>query len=79
MSGLLNFIDGLWTSCTDERIIVFTTCYKDKLDPALLRPGKIIASNYLRIESHCLFTEIEQFIKQVKVTPEEVKERAYEN
>ncbi|KAG6645689.1 AAA-ATPase At2g18193-like [Carya illinoinensis] len=63
LSGLLNFIDGLWSSCGDERIIVFTTNHKDRLDPALLRPGrmdvhinmsyctsrgfKILASNYL--------------------------------
>ncbi|KAK9108899.1 hypothetical protein Sjap_016959 [Stephania japonica] len=66
LSGLLNFIDGLWTSCGDERIIVFTTNHKDKLDPALLRPGrmdkhihmsyctkqgfKLLALNYLGID-----------------------------
>lgn len=65
LSGLLNFIDGLWSSCGDERIIVFTTNHKDRLDPALLRPGRmdvhinmpyctpqafsILASNYLDI------------------------------
>ncbi|OVA18770.1 AAA+ ATPase domain [Macleaya cordata] len=68
LSGLLNFIDGLWSSCGDERIIVFTTNHKDKLDPALLRPGRmdmhihmsyctpkgfrLLASNYLSIKSH---------------------------
>ncbi|KAL8118068.1 AAA-ATPase At3g50940-like [Apium graveolens] len=41
LSGLLNFIDGIWSSCGDERIIIFTTNYKDKLDPALLRPGRM--------------------------------------
>ncbi|PON71485.1 Spastin [Parasponia andersonii] len=67
LSGLLNFIDGLWSSCGDERIIVFTTNHKDRLDPALLRPGRMdmhinmsyctkdgfrtLASNYLGI--HC--------------------------
>ncbi|XP_050261643.1 AAA-ATPase At3g50940-like [Quercus robur] len=66
LSGLLNMIDGLWSSCGDERIIVFTTNDKDRLDPALLRPGrmdlhvhmsyctmdgfKLLASNYLNIE-----------------------------
>ena len=65
LSGLLNFIDGLWSSCGDERIIVFTTNHKEKLDPALTRPGRmdvhihlsyctpsgfrILASNYLGI------------------------------
>lgn len=68
LSGLLNFIDGLWSSCGDERIIIFTTNHKERLDPALLRPGrmdmhihmsfcsfhafKILASNYLAINSY---------------------------
>ncbi|KAJ6367141.1 hypothetical protein OIU77_003506 [Salix suchowensis] len=41
LSGLLNFIDGLWSSCGDERIIVFTTGHKENPDPALLRPGRM--------------------------------------
>uniref|UniRef100_A0A803L6X0 ATPase AAA-type core domain-containing protein n=1 Tax=Chenopodium quinoa TaxID=63459 RepID=A0A803L6X0_CHEQI len=65
LSGLLNFVDGLWSSCGDERIIIFTTNHKAKLDPALLRAGRmdvhihmsyltmpgliILASNYLEI------------------------------
>ncbi|XP_062076262.1 uncharacterized protein LOC133780928 [Humulus lupulus] len=68
LSGLLNFIDGLWSSCGDERIIVFTTNHKDRLDPALLRPGRMdmhinmsyctrdgfrtLASNYLGIHGN---------------------------
>lgn len=67
LSGLLNFIDGLWSSCGDERIIIFTTNHKERLDPALLRPGRmdmhihmsycsyqgfrVLASNYLDISS----------------------------
>ncbi|XP_059295436.1 protein HYPER-SENSITIVITY-RELATED 4-like [Lycium ferocissimum] len=63
LSGLLNFIDGLWSSCGDQRIIIFTTNHIEKLDPALLRPGrmdmhihmayctpsgfKLLAANYL--------------------------------
>ncbi|CAN6726984.1 unnamed protein product [Malus baccata var. baccata] len=91
LSGLLNFIDGLWSSCGDERIIVFRTNYKDKLDPALLRPGrmdmhihmsyctpsgfKILASNYLGIKTHHLFNEIEEFLKKLEVTPAEIAEQ----
>ncbi|KAK9989298.1 hypothetical protein SO802_029537 [Lithocarpus litseifolius] len=44
LSGLLNFIDGVWSSCGEGRIIVFTTNNKEKLeklDPALLRPGRM--------------------------------------
>ncbi|KAF5192885.1 Aaa-atpase [Thalictrum thalictroides] len=41
LSGLLNFIDGIWSSSGDERIIIFTTNHKDRLDQALLRPGRM--------------------------------------
>ncbi|CAH8320201.1 unnamed protein product [Eruca vesicaria subsp. sativa] len=52
LSGLLNFIDGLWSSCGDERIIIFTTNHKDRLDPALLRPGRMDMHIYM---GHCSF------------------------
>ncbi|KAK6242253.1 hypothetical protein SCA6_007642 [Theobroma cacao] len=90
LSGLITFIDGLWSSCGDERIIVFTTNHRDKLDPALLRPGRmdmhihmsyctpsgfrILASNYLGITSHNLFTRIDELMMEVEVTPAEVAE-----
>ncbi|KAE8680831.1 V-type proton ATPase catalytic subunit A [Hibiscus syriacus] len=38
LSGLLNFIDGLWSCCGEERIIIFTTNHKEWLDPSLVRP-----------------------------------------
>ncbi|KAK8694575.1 hypothetical protein V6N13_072123 [Hibiscus sabdariffa] len=41
LSGFLNAIDGLFSCCGDERIIVFTTNYKDKIDPALLRADRM--------------------------------------
>lgn len=88
LSGLLNFIDGLWSSCGDERIIVFTTNHKDRLDPALLRPGRmdvhvemsfctfsgfrILAYNYLKIEDHGLFPAIEELLSKVETTPAEI-------
>lgn len=91
MSGLLNFIDGLWSSCGDERIIIFTTNHIEKLDPALLRPGrmdmhihmsyctpcgfKLLAANYLGIKDHKLFKEIEELIDMANVTPAEVAEQ----
>ncbi|KAL3501038.1 hypothetical protein ACH5RR_035487 [Cinchona calisaya] len=90
LSGLLNFIDGLWSSCGDERIVVFTTNYKERLDPALLRPGrmdmhihmsyctfdgfKILASNYLGLRNHSKFSEIEKLITEVEATPAEIAE-----
>ncbi|XP_024524405.1 AAA-ATPase At4g30250-like [Selaginella moellendorffii] len=41
LSGLLNFIDGLWSCSGSERIIIFTTNHKEDLDPALLRSGRM--------------------------------------
>ncbi|GKV41578.1 hypothetical protein SLEP1_g49084 [Rubroshorea leprosula] len=86
LSGILNLIDRL--CCGGERIIVFTTNHKDRLDPELLRPGrmdvhlnmsyckvhafKILASNYLDISNHPLFGEIESLIESTGVTPAEV-------
>ncbi|KAI3799695.1 hypothetical protein L1987_34994 [Smallanthus sonchifolius] len=91
LSGFLNFIDGLWSSCGDERIIIFTTNRKDKLDPALVRPGRmdvhihmsyctpsafrVLVSNYLSITEHNLFEEIDCLISEVDVTPAEVAEQ----
>ncbi|KAL1810158.1 hypothetical protein DCAR_0729829 [Daucus carota subsp. sativus] len=91
LSGFLNFIDGLWSSCGDERIIIFTTNHKEKLDPALLRPGRmdmhihmsyctpcgfrLLASNYLGVKDHKLFEEIEELIRTIEVTPAEVAEQ----
>ncbi|KAF8018701.1 hypothetical protein BT93_H3563 [Corymbia citriodora subsp. variegata] len=91
LSGFLNFIDGLWSSCGDERIIIFTTNHKEKLDPALLRPGRmdvhvhmsyctpcgfrLLASNYLGIKDHTLFGEIEDLVHIAEVTPAEVAEQ----
>ncbi|RLN27698.1 AAA-ATPase [Panicum miliaceum] len=90
LSGLLNFVDGLWSAGGKERIIVFTTNYKERLDPALLRPGRmdmhiylgyctpesfrILAKNYHLIDYHAMYPEIEKLIKEAMVTPAEVAE-----
>lgn len=79
LSGLLNFTDGLWSCCGNERILVFTTNHIEKLDDALLRPGrmdlhihmsfcsfsafKILVRNYLLLHVHELFPEVESLIK----------------
>ncbi|OAY71717.1 putative mitochondrial chaperone bcs1 [Ananas comosus] len=41
LSGVLNFVDGLWSSCVGERLMVFTTNHPERLDAALLRPGRM--------------------------------------
>ncbi|XP_021274471.1 AAA-ATPase At3g50940-like [Herrania umbratica] len=88
LSGLLNAIDGLLSCCGDERIIVFTTNYKDRIDPALLRAGRMdkhiclsyctvstfkqLVANYLGISNHDLFCHIEKIMEGIKVSPAEV-------
>ncbi|KAJ2353040.1 Complex III assembly protein translocase and chaperone [Coemansia erecta] len=44
-SGLLNALDGVASS--DERIIFMTTNHIDRLDPALIRPGRVDVKVYL--------------------------------
>ncbi|XP_074330681.1 AAA-ATPase At3g28580-like [Apium graveolens] len=90
LSGLLNAIDGLWSSCAGEKIIVFTTNYVENLDPALIRRGrmdkhielsycsfeafKVLAKNYLDIESHELFGKIEELLAEINISPADVAE-----
>ncbi|KAI6671427.1 hypothetical protein NL676_006312 [Syzygium grande] len=91
LSGFLNFIDRLWSSSGDKRIIIFTTNHIEKLDPALLHPErkdlhvpmsyctpcgfKLLASNYLRTDSHELFVRIESSIATARVTLAKVAEQ----
>ncbi|GFR45482.1 hypothetical protein Agub_g6826, partial [Astrephomene gubernaculifera] len=45
LAGLLNVLDGVVD--TPQRIIVMTTNHPDKLDPALIRPGRINKKIYM--------------------------------
>ncbi|XP_074316338.1 AAA-ATPase At3g28580-like [Silene latifolia] len=90
LSGLLNFIDGIWSSSEGERIIVFTTNALHKLDPALIRTGrmdkhiemsyccfegfKVLAKNYLLLETHPKFDEIRSLLEVTNMTPADVGE-----
>ncbi|XBI83753.1 hypothetical protein VPH35_092220 [Triticum aestivum] len=90
LSGLLNFIDGLWSAHSGERIIVFTTNYVGELDPALIRRGrmdmhmemsylkfeafKTLAMNYLQMEAHPLFDTIKELLDEVEIAPADVAE-----
>lgn len=44
-SGLLNSLDGV--ASAEERIIFLTTNHVEKLDPALIRPGRVDLKEYL--------------------------------
>ncbi|XP_059443268.1 AAA-ATPase At3g28580-like [Corylus avellana] len=90
LSGLLNFIDGLWSACGGERLIVFTTNYVEKLDPALIRRGrmdkhielsfcsyegfKVFAKNYLDLDMHPMFDAVQSLMGETKITPADVAE-----
>ncbi|KAK1391164.1 hypothetical protein POM88_019342 [Heracleum sosnowskyi] len=91
LSGLLNFIDGLWSACGGKRIIVLTTNYVEKLNPALIRTGrmdkhvemsycsfegfKVLAKNYLEVEAHPTFDLIQQLIEEINTTLADVTEK----
>lgn len=52
LGGVLNFADGIRSSCGAERIFIFTTNHPERLDPALIRPGRMD----MHIElSYCTF------------------------
>ncbi|CAI9098313.1 OLC1v1034935C1 [Oldenlandia corymbosa var. corymbosa] len=91
LSGLLNSIDGLSSGCVQERIFVFTTNHIEKLDPALIRRGrmdmhivmsycrfeafKLLAKNYLNIDHHPLFERIGVLLEEVDMTPGDIAEK----
>ncbi|KAM0893874.1 hypothetical protein ACQ4PT_024789 [Festuca glaucescens] len=62
LSGLLNFVDGLWM---DMHI---------HMGYCTLEAFRILANNYHAIDSHETYPEIEELIKEVTVTPAEVAE-----
>jgi mitochondrial chaperone BCS1 len=91
LSGLLSMVDGLWSSSGHERILVFTTNHMDRLDPALIRPGRMdkrihmgycgfgafkeLTAIYHGVDTHRLFPEIEALLREVDVAPAELAEK----
>lgn len=79
LGGLLNFADGIRSSCGSERIFVFTTNHPERLDPALVRPGRMdlhihlnfvdfemfaaLCQRYLGLSEHPLLDEIAQILR----------------
>ena len=90
LSGLLNFLDGLWSACGGERVIVVTTNHAERLDPALTRRGRMdkhiemsycgfeafrfLARNYLAVDAHPLFDDVRALLQEVDITPADVAE-----
>ncbi|KAJ4951435.1 hypothetical protein NE237_028267 [Protea cynaroides] len=79
LSGVLNFMDGIFSCCGEERVMVFTMTSKEHIDPAILRPGRIdvhihfplcdfpafktLANNYLGVKDHKLFPQMEEIFQ----------------
>jgi chaperone BCS1 len=48
-SGLLNALDGV--AAAEERIIFMTTNHYEKMDPALIRPGRVDVQEFIGLAS----------------------------
>lgn len=78
LGGVLNFADGIRSSCGSERIFIFTTNHPERLDPALVRPGRMdmhielsyctfevfksLCRTYLGVTDHPLLSTIEPLL-----------------
>lgn len=58
-SGLLNCLDGV--ASTEARIVFMTTNYLERLDPALIRPGRVDYKEYV---GYCERYQLEQMFKR---------------
>ncbi|RID67583.1 hypothetical protein BRARA_D02658 [Brassica rapa] len=90
LAMILNSLDGVWTSCGEERIIIYTTNHMDDIDARLIRPGRIdtkvymgycgydafktLSENYLEIHDHALFSYVQSKLTEVQITPARVAE-----
>lgn len=77
--GISNFMDGIFSCCGEERVMVFTMNSKENLDPTIIRPGrvdvhihfplcdfsgfKILASSHLGLKDHKLFPQVEEIFQ----------------
>ncbi|OIT02061.1 PREDICTED: AAA-ATPase At2g46620-like [Nicotiana attenuata] len=75
-SAILNFMDGIFSCCGDERVMIFTMNNKDQIDQTVLRPGRIdfhihfplcdfdafksLATSHLGLKDHKLFPQVEE-------------------
>lgn len=66
-SGLLNSLDGV--ASTEARIVFMTTNYIDRLDPALIRPGRVDVKEFV---GHCTRYQLENMYRRFYNGPEAV-------
>ncbi|XP_073503502.1 mitochondrial chaperone BCS1 isoform X2 [Phyllobates terribilis] len=58
-SGLLNALDGV--ASTEARIVFMTTNHIDRLDPALIRPGRVDVKQFI---GHCTRWQLAQMFQR---------------
>ncbi|KAL8519559.1 hypothetical protein ACS0TY_010475 [Phlomoides rotata] len=79
LSGILNFMDGIFSCCGEERVMVFTMNSKENISACLLRPGRIdvhihfplcdftafksLANSHLGLKDHKLFPQVEEIFQ----------------
>ncbi|XP_047366609.1 mitochondrial chaperone BCS1 [Vespa velutina] len=66
-SGLLNCLDGV--ASTEARILFMTTNYLERLDPALVRPGRVDVKEYI---GWCSCSQVEQMFLRFYKSPDNV-------
>ncbi|WCJ32449.1 P-loop containing nucleoside triphosphate hydrolases superfamily protein [Euphorbia peplus] len=87
--GITNFMDGIISSCGEERVMVFTMNNKIEED-MVMRPGRIdvhiefkhcnfngfktLANTYLGVKEHKLFSQIEEMFESSSLSPAEIGE-----
>lgn len=59
LSGLLNALDGVASS--EGRIVFMTTNYLERLDAALIRPGRVDLKEYI---GYCTEDQLEQMYRR---------------
>ncbi|XP_067843070.1 mitochondrial chaperone BCS1 [Heptranchias perlo] len=75
-SGLLNALDGV--ASTEARLVFMTTNHLDRLDPALIRPGRVDLKQFVGYCSHWQLSQMFQrfYPDQPPTLAEEFAERA---
>ncbi|KAI3473836.1 hypothetical protein Pfo_027993 [Paulownia fortunei] len=79
LSGILNFMDGIFSCCGEERVMVFTMNSKENIGACVLRPGRIdvhinfplcdftafksLANSHLGLKDHKLFPQVEEIFQ----------------